>query len=188
MEPIDQLDAVVPTLGDLVRRVRPDQLDNPTPCAEFSVRDLMAHFVGNVDTLVDAFQGKPITDLPLRPGILGDDPGRAYDEVLGRFRTVIREPGAMDRVISMPPPFGDVPAPVLIRFVAFDFVVHSWDLATATGQQYTPPDELVGDAEAFARQAVSSEMRVPGVIGPEVEAPPGASALECLVAFAGRKP
>jgi uncharacterized protein (TIGR03086 family) len=188
MEPIDQLDAVVPTLGNLVKAVKTDQLDNPTPCTEFSVRDLMGHFVGNVDSLVSGFHGEPVTDLRPRPEILGDDPGRAFDTVLGQFRAVIREPDAMERVISLPAPFGDVPAPVLVRFVAFDFMVHSWDLATATGQVYAPPDDLVAEADAFARQIVSPEMRVPGVIGPEVDPPPGASPIERLVAFAGRKP
>jgi len=188
MEPVDQLDAVVPTLGNLVKSVRTGQLDNPTPCTEFTVRDLMSHFIGNVDSLVGGFDGTPITDLSVRTEILGDDPGRAYDTVLGEFRAVIREPGAMDRVISLPPPFGDVPAPVLVRFVAFDFMVHSWDLATATGQTYTPPDDLVAEADAFAHQIISPEMRVPGVIGPDVEPPPGASPIERLVAFAGRKP
>jgi uncharacterized protein (TIGR03086 family) len=188
MEPVDQLDAVVPPLGNLVKGVRTDQLDSPTPCADFVVRDLLAHFIGNVDQLVSAFHGQPIQDLTPRPGVLGDDPGAAYDTVLQDFRAVVREPGAMDRVISLPPPFDDVPASVLVRFIAFDFMIHSWDLAMATGQQYSPPDELVEEADAFARQLIVPELRAPGVFGPEVNPPAGASPFERLVAFSGRQP
>jgi uncharacterized protein (TIGR03086 family) len=188
MEPIEQLDRVVPTLGDLVKAVRSDQLDNPTPCTDFTVRDLLGHFIGNLDRLTDAFAGEPVTDLTPRPEMLGDDPGKTYDAVTGEFAAAVRRPGAMDTIISLPPPFGDVPAPVIVAFVAFDFIVHSWDLATATGQTYTPPDDLVDAADDFARQVIAPPMRVPGVFGAEVDPPAGATALERLLAFSGRRP
>ncbi len=188
MEPIEQLDRVVPPLGALVKGIRPDQLDNATPCTDFTVRDLLGHFIGNVDHLVDGFAGTPVTDLTPRPEMLGDDPGKTYDAVIDAFRAAAREPGAMEKSISLPPPFGDVPAPVLVQFLAFDFVIHSWDLASATGQRYAPPDDVVADADAFAHQIIAPEMRTPGVFGPEVDPPANATALERLVAFAGRQP
>jgi uncharacterized protein (TIGR03086 family) len=188
VEPIEQFERVVPTLGDLVAGVRPDQLDNPTPCDQFAVRDLLGHFIGNLDRLSDGFRGETVTDLTPRPEMLGDDPAKTYDAVTAEFDAVIREPGAMDRIISLPAPFGEVPAPVIVGFVAFDFMVHSWDLATATGQQYTPPDDLVVAADAFARQVIAPPMRTPGAFGAEVDPPPGATAFERLVAFTGRRP
>ncbi|MGH8984398.1 MAG: TIGR03086 family metal-binding protein [Acidimicrobiia bacterium] len=188
MEPIEQLDRVAPTLGDLVKGVRPDQLDNATPCTDFTVRDLLGHFVGNLDRLVDGFAGTPITDLTPRPEMLGDDPGETYDAVTGEFSAVVREAGAMDKVVALPPPFGDIPAPVLVQFVAFDFMMHSWDLAAATGQKYAPPDDLVAAADAFAHQVIAPEMRAPGIFGAEVDPPAHATALERLVAFSGRRP
>ena len=189
MEPVDQLDAVVPTLGDLVKGVRTDQLDSPTPCVEFTVRDLLGHFVGNIDQLVAGFGGEPIRDLRPRPEILGDDPGKAYDRTLGAFQDTVRRPNAMDRIISLPAPFGDVPAPVLVNFLAFDLIVHSWDLATATGQHYAPPDnQVVLEADALARQIVAPELRAAGAFAAEVAPPPDASPLERLIAFSGRQP
>jgi uncharacterized protein (TIGR03086 family) len=186
MEPVEQIDAVVPTLGRLVRGVRADQLDNRTPCADFTVRDLLGHFIGNVDAVTGAFRGEPVTDLRPRPEMLGTDPGATYDKVLADFRAEIRAPGAMDRTISLPAPFGDVPAPVLVSFVAFDFIVHSWDLATATGQRYDPPEPLVAQADVFARQVIGPELRTPGAFGPEVTAPAGSKMLDRLIAFSGR--
>jgi uncharacterized protein (TIGR03086 family) len=188
VEPIEQFEAVVPTLGGLVAGIRPDQLDAPTPCDEFTVRDLLGHFIGNLDQLSGGFRGEAITDLNPRPEMLGDDPAKTYEAVTEEFHAVVREPGAMDKVISLPPPFGDVPAPVIVSFVAFDFIVHSWDLATATGQPYAPPDDLVTEADAFARQVVAPPMRVPGGFAAEVDPPPGASPLDRLVAFSGRRP
>jgi uncharacterized protein (TIGR03086 family) len=188
VEPIEQFETVVPTLGRLVAGVRPDQLARPTPCDQFTVRDLLGHFIGNLDRLSAGFRGEPVTDLTPRPEMLGDDPAKTYDAVTAEFDAVIREPGAMDKVISLPPPFGDVPAPVIVGFVSFDFMVHSWDLATATGQQYTPPDDLVAAADALARQVIAPSMRTPGAFGAEVDPPAGATAFERLVAFTGRRP
>jgi uncharacterized protein (TIGR03086 family) len=132
-------------------------------------------------------RGEPIPNpLVPRPEILGDDPGKAYDRVMTDFTAAIREPGAMDRVLTVP--FGDVPAPVLVGFVAFDLVVHSWDLATATGQQYVPPDDLVKEIDAFARQVVAPEWRDGDTFAAEVAPPADASPFERLVAFSGRQP
>jgi uncharacterized protein (TIGR03086 family) len=187
MEAIEQIDVIVPTLGRLVKNVRPDQLDNPTACAEFRVRDVLGHFLGNLDAVAGGLRGEPMPDelLP-RPEILGEDPGEAYDKVMADFRAAIRSPGAMDRVLKVP--FGEVPAPALIGFVAFDLMVHSWDVATATGQEYAPPDELVAEIDGFARQVVAAEWRDGDTFAAEVEVPAGASPLERLVAFSGRRP
>jgi uncharacterized protein (TIGR03086 family) len=187
VELTEQLDIIVPTLGDLVKGVRPDQLDNPTPCAKFQVRDLLGHFLGNLDTVAGGLRGEPMPDeLFPRPKILGDDPGKAYDRVMADFVAAVRSPGAMDRVLTVP--FGDVPAPALVGFVAFDLTVHSWDLATATGQKYVPPDELVSEVDAFARQIVAPEWRDGDTFAAEVDPPADSTQLERLVAFAGRQP
>lgn len=187
MDPIEQVDVIVPPLGELVKGIRPDQLDDPTPCAKFRVRDLLGHFLGNLDSVAGGLRGEPMPDaLPPRPEILGDDPGKAYDAVMADFRDAIRSPGAMDRVLKVP--FGEVPAPALIGFVAFDLVVHSWDVANATGQRYAPPDELVAEVDAFARQVVAPEWRDGDTFAADVDPPPGASPLERLVAFSGRRP
>ena len=187
MEPIEQLDTIIPTLGDLVKGVRPDQLDNSTPCANFQVRDLLGHFIGNLDTVAGGFRGEPIPDqLVPRPEILGDDPGKAYDRVMADFGDAIRTPGAMQLVLTVP--FGDVPAPALVGFVAFDLMVHSWDLAAATGQKYAPLDELVAEVDAFARQIIAPEWRDGDTFAATVDLPADATALERLVAFSGRRP
>lgn len=186
MDMFAQLDAVIPTLGDLVKATRPDQLESPTPCATFTVRDLLGHFVGNIDSVASGLRGEPMPEtLAPRPEMLGDDPGIVYDKVMSDLLAAAREPGALDRVLRVP--FGDVPAPVLLQFIAFDLIMHSWDLATATGQQYSPPDELVAAADAFARQAIAPEWRDGDTFAAEVEPAASATPLERLVAFSGRQ-
>jgi uncharacterized protein (TIGR03086 family) len=72
------------------------------------------------------------------------------------------------------------------RFVALDGLVHGWDLATATGQAYDPPTELVEEVDGFARQAIADPMRDGDTFAAAVEPPADATAMERLAAFTGR--
>lgn len=186
MDTFEQLDGVIPPLGALIQGTRPDQLDAPTPCASFRVRDLLGHFVGNLDSVADGLRGEPMPGtLAPRPEMLGDDPAATFERVTKDLIAAAREPGAMERVLRVP--FGDVPGGVLLQFIAFDLVMHAWDLATATGQAYDPPQDLVAAADAFARAAIAPEWRDGDTFAAEVEPPDGASPLERLVAFSGRR-
>jgi uncharacterized protein (TIGR03086 family) len=68
-----------------------------------------------------------------------------------------------------------------------ELAVHTWDLATATGQPVDGLDPEVADRGlAFMTQTLKPEMRV-SAFGPEQPAPAGASAYERIAAFAGRR-
>ena len=97
----------------------------------------------------------------------------------------VHSEGAAERTIAAP--FGEVPGAVFARFVAFDGLVHGWDLATATNQPYAPDEELVREIDVFARQALAPAMRDGDTFAAETAAPAGAGALEKLVAFSGRQ-
>ncbi|HUF84158.1 MAG TPA: TIGR03086 family metal-binding protein [Acidimicrobiia bacterium] len=187
MDTEEQLETAIATLRTVVAGIEPGQLDNPTPCANFDVRTLLGHFLGNLESVAGGLRGRPMpAELAPRPDLVGDDPVKAYDAVMADFVAAVRSPGAMDRVLTVP--FGEVPAPALVGFVAFDLVVHGWDLATATGQRYEPPDELVAEVDAFARQVVAPEWRDGDTFAAEVEPRSGAAPVERLVAFSGRQP
>lgn len=186
MDTFAQLDTVIPALRRIVAGIGPEQMDDPTPCAKFAVRDVLAHFLGNLEAVAGGLRGEPMpATLDLRPEVLGGDALAAFDRVMADLLAAAHSPGANERVLRVP--FGDVPAPVLLRFIAFDLVVHSWDLAVATGQAYDPPDDLVAAADAFARQVVAPEWRDGDTFSGAVEPPAGASPLERLVAFSGRR-
>ncbi len=179
MDPLEQLDQLGPLLAGVVGNIRPDQLDNPTPCANFAVRDVLTHMVGGAGAFSAAFRGTtaPAADPPA-------DSLAAFGPALGELAAAMHEPGALDRTISAP--FGQIPGETFARFVVLDGLVHGWDLATATGQRYEPPDTLVADVMAFAGGALDG-MRDGDTFAAAVEAPAGASPMERLVAYTGRR-
>ena len=71
-----------------------------------------------------------------------------------------------------------------------EYVVHGWDLATALGRPWTPPQDAVATAHAFFAGVVVPEYRGPdgGFFLDEVHVADDAPALDRLLGFAGRVP
>jgi uncharacterized protein (TIGR03086 family) len=182
VDPIEQFNQLAPVLGGVVTEIRPDQLDNPTPCTGFTVRGVLGHMVGGATAFAAAFRGEPAPSIDESGS---GEPVDRFGQAMTGLMDAVRSPGALDRTITAP--FGDVPGQAFARFIVLDGLVHGWDLATATGQEYRPPATLVADVYAFAREAIVPEMREAGMFAAPVEAPAGANPIEQLVAFTGRR-
>lgn len=179
MEVLDQLDQLGPALGTVVGGIKADQLDNPTPCSEFTVQGVLEHMVGGATMFAAAFRGQT------PPAV--DDAGEVLDRfgpALTDLVAAMHEPGALDRPVEAP--FGEVPGSTFARFVVLDGLVHGWDLSIATGQPYDPPDALVADVEAFARDTLGP-LRDGEMFTAAVEPPAGSTPIERLVSFTGRQ-
>lgn len=183
MGPLEQLDLLEPLLGGVASGISPDDLGNPTPCANFDVRGVLGHMIGGATMFAAGFRGQAAPEMPALADGAGVLPQAGA--ALGELMSAIRSPGALDRIVAAP--FGEVPGEVFARFVVLDGIVHGWDLATATGQDYDPPAELVAAVEAFARQAIADEMRDGDTFAAATDPPAGASPIERLAAFTGRQ-
>jgi uncharacterized protein (TIGR03086 family) len=169
----------MPLLTDLVGSLDDDQLDLPTPCADFTVRNILEHMVGGATMFAAAFRGDR------SPDSTPQDVVAAFPAAMEQLRVAVRSPGALDRSIEAP--FGAVSGDTFARFVALDGLVHGWDISTATARRYAPPADLVAEVDAFAHQAISNDMRNVNVFADEVDAPYDASPLLRLIAFTGRR-
>lgn len=184
MEPNEQLAIIVPTLTGIVGRIQPDQLENKTACAAFTVQGVLEHMIGGARAFAPAFRGQEPPETPPDGLDPAEHPAGQFRQAMVDLLDAVNSPGALERTVSAP--FGEVPGSVFARFVVFDGLVHGWDLATATGQHYDPPAELVAEVDAFAHQALTPEMRDGDTFAGESQAPERASGLERLVAFTGR--
>jgi uncharacterized protein (TIGR03086 family) len=176
--PLEQLDRLGPELGGVVVNITPSQLDRPTPCAAFTVRGVLEHMISGATAFAAAYRGEAPAD-PQLDDVLGD-----FGPVLGDLVAAMNAPGALDGQVAAP--FGEVDGETFARFVVLDGLVHGWDLAVATGQPYDPPDDLVAAADAFARQALDP-LRDGETFAAPVEPAPGATPIERLAAYTGRR-
>lgn len=188
MDGVQQLDEIVPTLQALVRRITPEQLGQATPCANFNVAGVLEHMIGGATAFAPAFRGEPASAEPASAGAgsSGDrTPQERFHHAMADLLDAVHAPDAQARTIASP--FGEVPGSVFARYVAFDGLVHGFDLATATGQAYAPDEAMVAEVDAFARGLLQPEMRDGDTFAAETEAPADSTPLERVVAFAGRR-
>lgn len=183
MEPIEQLSTILPAASEVVDRIRPDQLHAPTPCATFDVRDVLDHMIVLGGSFAYLFRGEepPTTQAPADDGTV---PAAEFRKVMDDLLDAVRAPGALDR--DVPSPMGVLPGDTFARLVAFDGLIHGWDLARATAQPYSPPAAVVAAVDDFIRVALTDDLRDGDTFAAATEPPAGATPLEQLVAFSGR--
>lgn len=178
MGPLEQLDEVFVLLDNVVSNISPEQLDNDTPCAKFAVRDVLDHMIGGGTMFAAAFRGTAPGEVPAGGQL------ENFGPAMSELSSAVSAPGALDRTIQAP--FGDVDGETFARFVAFDGLVHAWDMATATGQALEPSDALVAEVTAFAGGALDP-LRDGDTFAAATEPPAGASPIERLAALSGRR-
>ncbi len=179
MDPLSQLDQLAPLLAGVVGGIAAGQLDRPTPCAEFTVRDVLEHMIGGATMFAAAYRGEAPAAVDVGDVLAG------FGSALADLGAAITAPGALDRTVAAP--FGEVPGETFARFVVLDGLVHGWDLATATGQAYNPPAALVAAVDDFAHRTLDP-LRDGQTFAAAIEPAADASPIERLVAYTGRRP
>lgn len=159
----------------VVRAVRPEQFGAATPCAEFDVKALVSH----LEWVAEMFESLARDGASVEQGpYAGDFPERAERTLAAWSR-----PEAWE---GISPGMG-LPKTALAHMYLVDMVVHGWDLARATGQEYEPDPEAVARALDFAGQMVEIG-REHGAFGPPVAVPEDAPAFGRLLGLIGRDP
>ena len=184
MDPTMQLARILPAVSEVVEGIRPEQLDDPTPCDRFSVHDVLDHMVVLGGRFAHTFRGEEAPEITTPP-VDGSVPVQEFRSAMDELLDAVRAPGALER--SVLAPFGEVPGETFARFVAFDGLVHGWDLSRATGQRYAPDPEAVAAIDEFARQALTPDMRDGDTFAAEATPPAGTGRLGRLIAFSGRQ-
>lgn len=183
MEATTQLGAILPAVERLVARIEPAQLEDPTPCDDFTVLDVIQHMTVLGSQFAYQFRGESPPEIEA-PKVYGWVPRSEFQEAMGRLRAAVDSPGAMERTIAAP--FGDVDGDTFARFVAFDGLVHGWDIARAIGRDYEVDDVVVAEVDAFARQALTDDMRDGDTFAAATTPPADAGPIDRLAAFSGR--
>ncbi|WP_411110532.1 TIGR03086 family metal-binding protein [Streptomyces sp. c-19] len=173
--------------GRTVIAVRPEQFDGPTPCTEFTVRMLAGHLVAVLRRIALAGRGGDVTSLPAVADDLADTEWQeAWDAAVREVEAAWADPAILGRTLTLP--FGRVPGAAAAAVWTSEFTVHTWDMATATGQLPDWDAELVAISYAAMRRGLPTGPRDGTPFGAAVDVDADAPAIDRLVAWCGRKP
>ncbi len=182
-EMTDAADAAARTVAN----VDASQFGRPTPCNEWDVQALLNHLILWTSYSLEARANGESVGQDLIDHDFAADPGfaAAYRAQLDRALTAWADPATWERsldVMGSPMPAADIAALNLA-----EMVLHSWDLAAATGQRYEVGDAVAAAAlEAVEANAVLFR-EYKGFADP-VEVPPTTSVLDRVLALSGRDP
>ena len=164
--------------GDWTSRlvVNTPDLSAATPCDDWTVRDLLNHMIDTQRYFAGAARGEDVSPPgPNPPDVLGDDPAAAVQ----RTRADVEDAFSRDGVIEKTGP--------ALGIAFSDLLVHSWDLARATGQDDTMPAGLADASYELIHGKFTDDQRR-GMFKPELPVGPDASAQDRLLAYTGRSP
>jgi uncharacterized protein (TIGR03086 family) len=168
-------------MADLIGRIPADQWTAPTPCTEWSVRDVIGHLVGTNLVITAMFEEGPMPERG--PDRLGIDPAAAFRRSAAALEAAASRPGVLER--SKATPLGVASGAERLQWRIADLVVHGWDLSQATGIMAELPEGLVEQALAFVRVQLPGQSRAGRFADPQ-EVPDDAPAIDRLAAFTGR--
>ena len=170
--PVDQLAKALDQAGRALDTVSADNLDQPTPCSDWTVGQLAAHVATGPGTWARMTRGEEV-DWSAIPDVPVGEWGRTFragaDDLLAAMRQLPE-----DQQQSA-------------GFQVAEYAVHSWDLTRGTGADLPLDDSLAETGLAAMRGGLTDENRQ-GAFGDEVSVPDDASAYERLAAFSGRDP
>lgn len=172
IRPIVVLSRALDQAGDALASIRSDDWDKPTPCGDWSVRDLAAHLSATPRHFLQMARGEEV-DWSAGP----DGPEHNW---VPRFRS-----GADDLIHHWHGQPADQAGQA--DFQSAELGVHTWDLVTALGRPVTLDDEVAERGLAFLQQGLTADNRG-DAFGAPVDVPGDAGAYDRLVAFAGRDP
>jgi len=152
------------------------RLAAPTPCRNWTLRDLLAHMDDSLDAFTEAAGGSvALTGAPSAP----------------RVMVLQQKACALMGLWSGPGPAGirvgelDLATDLLVATAALEITVHGWDVAQATGERTPIPEELARQLLPIAHHTVTGIDR--GVRFAEaLPEPAGATSDVRLRAFLGR--
>ena len=174
--------------ADVLANVTDDQLGAPTPCERLRLRDLVAHVGGLALAFTAAARREfgPLTDTPPVEGVpLDEDWRTAYPARLAELAQAWREPAAwagMTRAGGV-----DFPGEVGGIVALTEVVIHGWDVAAATGQDYDV-DPVTLEAVLPHLTATAAAGPVEGLFAAAVPVADDAPALDRAIALSGRDP
>ncbi|MFJ4901278.1 TIGR03086 family metal-binding protein [Streptomyces sp. NPDC088727] len=174
--------------GTTLAALPPEQLDSPTPCPDYTVRQLSGHLLAGLRkvTLIGR-GGDPLGFPVIADDVTDADRAAAWESAAREAEDAWSDP----EILSRPPrlAFGTLPGTAAATVFTTEFTLHTWDLAKAVGLRPAwDPEVPAGSLAAMGRAPPAQPRggRVP--FGAAVETGADAEDIGRLVSWYGRKP
>jgi uncharacterized protein (TIGR03086 family) len=179
---------------DRIEAVPADRWDDPTPCPNWTARQVVAHVINEQRRMLatvrrtepKSLYGVPVAEMGVIPPIGADaDLTAAWREISAALVAAIDDPACADA--QLPTPVGFLPFAEVADALPEDVLIHTWDLARATGGDERLDQEVV--AHVFEKfKPLDEALRQPWAFGPKVPPPAGADLQTEFLCFVGRQP
>ena len=163
--------------SEVYGQVTDGQWEKPTPCDEWTVRQLVDHTLG-----WQAEGGR----------LIGADtaPGDDWDRIRAAFDALLAGSSQLTGNVAE---FGGLPKQNLVGFLTGDLLIHSWDLARSIGADETLPPDTIEATTVGLHHVPPALLRGINPLGQKmmaaaVEVPDDASPQDKMLAFTGRRP
>jgi len=178
---------------DVVARVTAEDLGRPTPCAAWTLADLLGHMTVQHRGFAAAAAGDGAELAHWRFEPAGADAVERYLEASEHVIAAFAKAGDEFTLPEFGDPAPTYPARTAMSFHFIDYVVHGWDVARAVDVEYVLAPELAEPALRIALNVPNAERRLrPGAaFVPALEATAAhddAPALDRVLLWLGRDP
>jgi uncharacterized protein (TIGR03086 family) len=191
--PMPDLHPAAAEVTRLLDGVIEPHLDGPTPCPDYSVAAMLDHFSG----LTLAFTWGARKAAPAGADAFAPEPSAGHldprwrdslPEQLATLADAWADPGAWKGTTTVGG--ATLPGEVMGLVTLDELVLHGWDLARATGQEFRCDPASCAGVLAFTEASAQpgQEAGRQGVFGPVVPVAPDAPPLHRALGFAGRDP
>ena len=158
---------------------------NPTPCPDWTVRDVAVHVIKGFHLVPALLAHEPVDPAERNRDSLGANLHEAGSVALESAVAALGRPGALDAEVSAPA--GVMPARMFALVRMADTVIHTWDMSSGAGTDTTIPAQLVEAVTMSSPPAFLQRARQAGVFGPLIDVDPGADKQTILLALYGRR-
>ena len=173
---------VAGTFTDRANEVAPGAWDNPAPCDGWVARDVVRHMVEWMPGLLGN------VGFPLAPGpSVDEDPAAAWAHVANEIQALLDDPDIASKEFEMEPIGKQTVESAIGMIILGDVVIHTWDLARATGLDETLDQGIVQEM-LIGMEPMDEMLRQSGHYGPRVHVPDDSDVQTKLIAFTGRTP
>lgn len=175
--------AVTQAVGELLEATPADAVGKPTPCPEFTVKELSEHIILVMRRVAAIGRGEHWSTIEPEP----QDSGWAesYREAAHQVMEAWTDAAKLEGMYEVP--WGEIPGGPLMYTYTAELAVHGWDLATATGADFAIDDDLLSGPLMAAKFIPAEGRDTPEMpFSPVVDPGPDAPVLDQIAGWMGR--